>query len=297
MRFSVSIIIPSLNSPIIDQVIASVLSQAGQEMVCEIWVIGRDEAGLLAQIQSDKVRFVDTGQPILSAKARNQGISLASGELLLFLDSDCLAEAGWLMAHLAAHEAGHRVVSGSVLPWGQNYWHLVYNLTLFHEFLSLNSAGIRDFLATLNLSLDRTVIDEIGGMLEVNRGGDVEWTTRMRRAGIQPYFIPNAPVRHLHNRTNWQRTWLDCAKSGHHMRQIRLHHAGFLQAPFLLRFPLLLLLFSPIIAAWATTRILYKRPYLFTKFGRSIPGIYLTKIAWCWGASRPTEPQTFLGRS
>lgn len=287
---SVAIIIPCLNSPIIEQVLAAVLAQAGIEQVVDLLVVGKDKTGTVAKM-GPPVRLLDTGQPVLAARARNLGLAATPAGLLIFLDSDCVARPGWLMGHLAAHQAGHRVVSGGVDPAGCNYWHLVYNLTLFHELLSSNPAGPRDFLATLNLSVERSVIEQIGGMNDnIDRVEDVDWTTRMRRAGIQPYFWPTATIYHNHNRTQLAQVWRDCAISGHQMRWLRLQHPDLLQAPNLLRFPRLLLWLSPLIAAWATGRIIRQRIYLLPRFWHTLPAIYLTKIAWCWGASRPQKP-------
>jgi GT2 family glycosyltransferase len=286
---TVSIVIPSLNSPIIDKVVDSVIRQAQFETVREIIIIGKDDARLIQP--TAPVRFLETEKPTLAAAARNRGIEASTGELIIFLDSDCLAQPGWLAEHIAAHQAGHNVVSGSVLPQGHNYWHLSYNLTLFHEISSLSTAEPKDFLATLNLSVDRSVIDQVGMMDEtVNRVEDVEWTTRMRQAGIQPYFWPKAAVFHNHNRQTLTAVWQDCALSGFHMRQLRLQYAGWLNAPKILRYRLLVLLLSPFIAAWATLRILLRRPAIIRQFPHTIPAIYLTKIAWCWGASQTSPP-------
>ncbi|MGB5057754.1 MAG: glycosyltransferase, partial [Candidatus Promineifilaceae bacterium] len=97
---AVSIIIPSLNSPLIDQVVAALVGQAQAEVIREIVVVGKDEAGLL--LVGGRVRLVDTGQPVPPGTARNLGIRAATADLLIFLDSDCLPQPGWLAAHLAA---------------------------------------------------------------------------------------------------------------------------------------------------------------------------------------------------
>ncbi len=290
MTKKVAVVIPSLNSPLIGQVVTAVLSLPDAAAIQKVVVVGMDEAQILPQ--SDRVQFIETGQPVLAATARNRGASVTNADLILFLDSDCLPEPGWLAGHLAAHQNGHSVVSGSVLPEGSNYWHLVYNLTLFHELLPTAPRGPRDFLATLNLSVDRAVIDQVGGMDEhINRVEDVDWTTRMRRAGIQPYFWPEAVIRHEHGRTTFRQVWRDCALSGYHMRRLRLHHADLLQAPGALRYPSLLLLLSPFVAAWATARIMWRQPELIVRFCHIWPGIFLTKIAWCWGAAQKREPR------
>lgn len=289
MSFSTSIIIPSLNSPIIDRVIAPVLRQAREQPNCDVIVVGKDDAGLLKA--NEAITFIDTGVPVLAGVARNRGITATDAEVLIFLDSDCIPEPHWLSEHLAAQESGHRVVSGGIVPAGDNYWHLVYNLTLFHEVLNVVPPGPRDFLATLNLSVHRSVIETAGAMDEdVDRGEDVDWTTRMRKAGIQPYFWPKAAIYHEHNRRTMSTVWRDCALSGFHMRRLRLEHSGWLQAPRLLRYRRLVLILSPFIAAWATMRIIFRRPVILRRFPFTIPAIFLTKIAWCWGASRSSAP-------
>ncbi len=279
----VSVIIPSLNSPLLDQVVAAVLSQEGAADVAEILVVGKDEPGLMPA--STVARLVDTGQPVNSAIARNRGTGEATAPLLLFLDSDCIPQPGWLRAHQAAHAAGHPVVGGSVLAKGTNYWSLGYNLGMFQEYLPTRPAGPRAILPTLNLSVERQVIDAAGGLDEtLARSHDMEWTARMRRAGFQPYFWPDAAVDHRHTRNTLRAMWRDCARSGHYSRQVRLRHAELLGTPRLLRHPSLLRLLSPAIAAVATARIIIQQPAVLRRHFGSLPAIFLTKMAWAWGA-------------
>lgn len=289
MSQSLTVIIPSLNSPVIDKVLAVVLEQVSSRANSNIVVVGLDEASLIPDHEA--ITFIDTKVPVLAAVARNRGIAATEAEILVFLDSDCLPAANWLSEHIKAQTAGHPVVSGGIEPAGDNYWHLVYNLTLFHEILSVNPPGPRDFLATLNLSIHHTIIDNIGGMDEtIDRVEDVEWTTRMRKAGIQPYFWPKALVYHRHNRLTMKAVWDDCAISGFYMRRLRLQYSDWLQAPQLLRHKRLVLVLSPLIAAWVTAGIVFRRSLFLSKFPQTIPAIYMTKVAWCWGASRPTPP-------
>ncbi|MDX1417541.1 MAG: glycosyltransferase [Candidatus Promineifilaceae bacterium] len=284
-HIGVTIIIPSLNSPIIDRVVMAVKNQEGFSESDEILVVGKDEDNLLAH--DSTARMIDTDQPIDASSARNLGIDEAAGDLLIFLDSDCLPQQGWLLEHLAAHEAGHEVVGGGVLPEGDNYWHLTYNLTMFHEVFSSTQAGRRQFLPTLNLSVVRYVIEVVGGLdSRLPYSHDVDWTTRMREAGFYPYFWPAAAVRHQHNRQTATQVWHDCAINGQYARQVRLQHSSTLRTPFFLRHRYLTLLLSPFIAAGVTARIYARRWPTMRHHLSLLLAIYWTKLAWCWGAAR-----------
>ncbi len=115
---------------------------------------------------------------------------------------------------------------------------------------------------------------------------DVDWTTRMREAGFFPYFWPAAVVRHQHNRQTMGQVWRDCAVNGQYARQVRLKHNNTLQTPYFLRQRALTLFFSPLIAAGVTARIFANRWSTMSQHLSVLPAIYLTKLAWCWGAVR-----------
>lgn len=280
-----SIIIPSLNSPLVDQIVENILGQDGFGPDDEVLVVGRDEAGLIRE--RPQVRFIDTGQPVTAPVARNIGIDAAAGDLLVFVDSDCIPLPGWLREHRLAHSAGHQVVGGAVLPTGDNYWHLVYNLTMFHEIFSTAPEGERPFLPTLNLSVEPAVIIVAGKLdASLRKSQDLDWTTRMNEAGFKPYFWPRAVVRHDHNRRTGRQVWRDAATIGEYARQVRLMHQASLDTPAFLRSRSLTLLLSPLIALFVTSRIIIRRPKTMLRRVGTWPGIYMSKIAWCWGASR-----------
>jgi GT2 family glycosyltransferase len=183
-------------------------------------------------------------------------------------------------------------VGGAVLAAGSNYWALTYNLALFHEFLPSTLRGPRPYLPTLNLSVARAVIERAGVMDEqLARGQDIDWTARMRAAGFVPHFEPAATVRHEHNRTTLAAVWRDCARSGYFMRQVRLAAPERFAGALWLHNRLGLLLLAPLIAAAVTGRILLQHLGLFLRHGSTLPGLYLTKLAWCWGGSRRDPPR------
>lgn len=289
MSAGVSVVIPSLNSPLIDAVAAAVEAQDGVEAVREVLVVGRDEPRLLRERRlpgGGCVRLLDTRVPVSEPVARNLGLGAATGALVIFLDSDCLPRPGWLRAHLAAHDDGApRLVCGGVRADGASYWARVYNLSLFHAFLDTAPAGPRPALPTLNLSFPRAIAGAVGPFDEtLPRATDVDWTLRARRAGIELRFDPTPVVEHRHARHALGAVWRDCAGSGFHSRRIRLRHAGLVAAPRLLRFPPAVRALAPLAATWVTLSLAARRPRTFRGGWSALPGFWLTKLAWAWGA-------------
>lgn len=295
MTRDVTVVIPSLNSPLIHVVVAAVAAQERVEGVREVLVVGRDDAGLLRQRElpgGGAVRLLDTGRPVSEPVARNLGLAAIGEGLVVFLDADCVPQPGWLRGHLAAHElpGPPRIVSGSVSGRADAYWSLVYNLSLFHAFFDTAPAGPRLALPTLNLSFPRALGDAVGPFDEtLPRATDVDWTLRARRAGIALHFDPAPAVEHRHGRHALRAVWRDCAGSGFHSRRIRLRHAGLVAAPALLRLPLALRALSPLLATWVTLGVLARRPTTFRGRWSTLPGFWLTKLAWAWGAGAPAH--------
>ena len=288
-QLSASIIIPSLNSVLIGDILELTVGQVGFARVDSILVIGLDNANKI--IQHEKVKFLNTKTPISAGAARNIGISLAESDILLFLDSDCLPAENWLSTHLDLHEKGHLIVGGGVIADGKNFWHKTYNLTIFHEYLSSKPASFKRHLPTLNLSIRSQVIQSVGEMdTTLNRGQDIEWTLRMRKAGFRLFFSPQACVLHQHNRDSLSLVWSDCARSGYFMRKIRRENKSHISAPAWLKSRVLILGLAPLIAFGVTTKIYVKNWPVMLPFLKYSLGVYLTKIAWCWGASRKQDP-------
>jgi glycosyltransferase involved in cell wall biosynthesis len=280
----VSIIIPNLNSRLIDRTINSLLEQTAFDRVREILVIGIDEPGLV--VERDPVRIIPTERPVTAPVARNMGIREAQGDILAFIDADCVADPTWLEALLDAWEAGHLIVGGSVALDGGSYWQLCYNLTMFHEFLPTLPPGTRANLGTLNLCVDRQVVAQVGLMDEtLARGQDTEWTFRMRRHGYTLRFTPGAIVHHypaVSTLGTILRLWY---RSGFFNSQVRLRYQDVAETlPFQNR-RLFMRALSPLVGAAVTARIFARNTGLL-RHAHTIPVVYLTKVAWCWGASQ-----------
>ncbi len=280
----VSIIIPSLNSDMIDKTLGSLLAQTSFNRILEILVIGLDQPGLI--LKREPIHFISTQVPVTAPVARNLGIREARGAYLAFIDADCIADSRWLETLLSAQREGHSVVGGSVSLEVENYWQLCYNLTMFHEFLPAAPAGERYNFGTLNLCVTMKVVERVGLFDErLAREQDTEWTLCMRRHGYRLHFVPEAVVRHLSRANSLSEIIKLWYRSGLISAQIRQDYRDIIATPPFLGRRRMMVMLSPLVGAFVTARIFARAPRL-TRYIHTLPVVFLTKVAWCLGASR-----------
>ena len=282
----ISIIIPNLNSPIIDQTLSSILSQESPYPY-EIIVVGKDQYGLVQQFP--EVRLVDTGQPVGASTARNIGIGHAQGDWLVFIDADCIAQPGWLAGLAGAMAEGWKVVGGGVVTPEKPFWRLVYNLSMFYGELASRTEKVRQFMPTLNLAVHREVTEKVGLMdEELPRGQDIDWTSRMTLAGYKLLFKPDAAVEHLPERKDFKTLREFVYKSGYYMIRVRQRYPEIFKTPALLRQPLAWRILGPLIALYITLKIFLQSREVRQHL-RILPYVYLQKLSWCYGAAKSLE--------
>ncbi len=289
-----SIIIPNWNSPYIGEICQALKHQIADLPEAEILVVGADEPGLVKQ--DTLVRFISNPQSTGGACNRNIGLREARGEILLFLDHDCLPASDWLERHLHRHRQGEQVVGGAVTFAPRPYLQLADNVSAFHDLLPFTAEGPRSYLSTANLSLRRAVVERAGEMeTGLTRAEDLEWTVRLRALGYTLFFDPRALVHHDPLRRTWPAVWRHWTSDARDTLCVRLRYARLLQTPRLARYRSIFLWGSPIIAAWAAART-FGHPQIIAKYWHTLPMVYLTKLAWCWGAFRnfPTLPEAAI---
>ena len=291
MNPRLSVIIPNLNSLTIDRTLAAVRAQEFELAEVEVLVVGLDEPGLVGV--NGLIRLISTGTAAPPAVARNIGAREAQGELLVFTDADCMPHRHWLRTLVQRYQDPDvKIVGGGVAFPGQKYWRLADNISTFHPYLHTAPAGTRDQLPSLNLSLRRSVWDEVGSFDErypLPAGEDADWTTRARLAGNTLHFEPQAVVTHCPARTTLKSLWCHAVRFGQYSVQVDERYWAVLTRPFVLRHWLLPLITAPLVAAWVTGRA-FSRRHLW-RYACALPAVYLAKLGWCWGASQRLRGQ------
>ncbi|MEM2370654.1 MAG: glycosyltransferase [Candidatus Bathyarchaeia archaeon] len=285
MGLSVSIIIPNLNSPIIDRVLAAIRAQEFDlPYEVEILVVGLDEPRL---VRTDKLtRLISTQVPVPPAVARNLGVREAKGNILCFLDADCIPDRRWLSSLLRRYDDENvKIVGGGVAFPKSNYWAIADNIATFYPYLHTSPAGTREQLPSLNLSLRREVWEMVGPFDERYprpAGEDADWTVRARLAGYTLHFEPRAVVMHYSPRSTIRELWNHAVAFGLYSVKVDKRYWEILGIPFLLRHWLFILLAAPAMALWVTGQI-FRNRHLW-RYLPMFPAIYLAKLGWCWGA-------------
>ncbi|MFV2043812.1 MAG: glycosyltransferase family 2 protein [Anaerolineales bacterium] len=282
----VSVVIPNLNSPMINKTLASLRRQSYDRTRFEVIVVGRDGPGLVKT--DDLVRFEESEGALSPAAARNRGAALASGEVLAFTDADCVASRDWLaiVAELLS-DPEVAVIGGGVTFSATSYWGLADNLGTFYESLAGRPTQTRTQLPALNLAIRRELFEEVGGFDERYprpAGEDSDLTFRIYRQGYTLYFEPRALVIHSPLRNSMQDLLRHGFEQGKYSIKVDPRYAREAGLPWPVRTRLGVILAAPILAVGATVRIfLTSREFLRCWY--AAPAILAQKLAWCVGAA------------
>jgi len=139
-------------------------------------------------LSNDRIRWVK-GPMRGPAANRNYGARVAAGDWIAFIDDDCVAGDGWLAALRSATDGADVVEGKTVCPDQTGHWleDVVENLT-GGKFWSCN------------LAIRKLVFEQLGGFDErfpIAGGEDLEFRSRIRKAGLQCRFEPRMLVYHF----------------------------------------------------------------------------------------------------
>lgn len=145
-----------------------------------------------------EVNFEQSPTRLFPHAARNRAIERSTGELLVFTDPDCRAHPDWLEKLVAAHDAGHTVVGGSMELATDRWFERGAHLVKFSWLLSGLPPGPRWIVPSANALYPRSLFDQIGPADDVLFCGDAVLAWRANDAGASPWFEPGAVVEHRH---------------------------------------------------------------------------------------------------
>ena len=194
-----SILIPSNRRPCLLDALESI-RRSRAKTPYEVIVVGELPDG--CPPPEPPVRFLPCGNPA-TGPMRNAAAAAAKGDLLLFTDSDCIVDPGWIDRAAASCTPERPVVAGGIrFPEG-NVYDCGDNLAIFHAVHVSRKAARAEgrVIGTNNLAVRREVFEAVGGFdPRLCSGEDSEFLHRVAAAGHPIWFDPSFAVLHRSNR-------------------------------------------------------------------------------------------------
>ena len=192
----VSIIIPAFNEEkMIGQCLQSLLVLNYPKNKYEILVVDNNSTDATAKIiQKYEVSYLKEKRPAPAA-ARNLGIKKAKGEIVAFMDADCVADKNWLINLIKGFHPNTKIagVGGDIRALTpKNLIEKWADVFLFnHKFTKI------PFLITGNCAYKTEVVKKVGLFNPSFRyGEDVDLSWRIFSLGYQFAYAPKAIVYH-----------------------------------------------------------------------------------------------------
>lgn len=229
-----------------------------------------------------EVVFRQSQTRLLPHAARNYGVSLARGELLVFTDPDCCARPDWLERLVTSHDAGHPVVGGSMELATDRWFERGVHLCKFSWLLRGLPAGPHWIVPSANVCYRREVWDKVGPLEGNLFCGDAVLSWRASSHGFRPWFEPLATVEHRHE-GNLISLWQERFRRGREFAEARAQFERWPWSRAIIYVPLfpLLVLLVLMRAGRDAFRSGWWWSYLIT-----LPVQFIGQLGWCLGEAQ-----------
>jgi GT2 family glycosyltransferase len=195
----ISVIVPHLNQPnMLERCLASLM--AGSLQPHEIIVVDNGSHLLPTAVceQFPGVRLLE--EPLAGpGPARNRGVADSQGELLAFIDADCIASPDWLThAEAAMSDPTATILGGDVRIACAD----PARLTVLEAYESIYAYRMDRYIAregftgTGNLVVRRSVMQDVGPFAGLSVAEDRDWGQRATARGYQIRFVAAMRVYH-----------------------------------------------------------------------------------------------------
>ncbi len=239
------------------------------------------ETGELTRTRYPRVRFYQHPSRLLMHAARNKGVELSRGKLLLFTDPDLDIHPRWVEKMITAHENGILAMTAEMGCRQTSWWLLGVHLVKFHEFLPGTPHRIRPIAPTASAGYDAELFRRIGGFRGDLVCGDavISWQIS-RNEPIR--IIRGVPVLHIHVHT-LKKLVLERSRRGFEFMRERLQFENWSKRKRLLHMVLFPMLpFYVLLLAGRNARAAgWFGAYILT-----LPLQFIGQLSWCWGEFR-----------
>ena len=201
----ISVIVPNHNG---EKTIGRCLEAAFASQYSNFEIIVVDDCssdGSSAVIAKFPCRLIRLSEHGGASKARNTGAQNAEGELLFFIDSDCLLLPDTLAKAAAAYQKyGPDMVIGGTytwLPYDQQFFSIFQSIYIHYS--ETKNCQHPDYIATHAMLIKKDLFHKSSGFNEnfMPILEDVEFSHRLKKNGVGMLMVPEIQVQHIFNFT------------------------------------------------------------------------------------------------
>lgn len=200
----ISVIIPSYNSEkTIEKNLNALLNQTyANEYEIILVDSSTDRTPAIVKEKFPDIQFIHFNNKTDPGTARNTGVKECKGEIILFIDSDCIAASDWIEQLVSMHKnTDYAAIGGSVLngndPKSMIAWAGYF--AEFREFIPERLEGEVSHIPTCNISYKASVFKRIEGFnANYYPQEDLEFNYRLIKSGQKILFYPKAKIYHNH---------------------------------------------------------------------------------------------------
>ncbi len=207
-RLKASVIIPAFNA---EKTIGKCLESMEKQSFSNFEIIivddgSMDRTGKIAK-KFSKARIVkqENAGP---AVARNRGAKESKGEIIVFTDSDCIAEKNWLTEmtepfcdkEIAGVQGRYKCRQKELIA-------RLIQLEIEKRYAKMVKHKFIDFIGTYSAAYRRSVFERLKGFdtsFPIASGEDTDFSFRVSRAGYKMVFNQKAIIFHTHPTSFWK---------------------------------------------------------------------------------------------
>lgn len=284
--FTVSVIIASYNARALTlQCLHSIIPQA-EALGAEVIVVDSSSDGTDQLIRQSfpSIMLYHFHERKYLDEAKNIGVSHATGDIVAFIDGDCIADPNRLENIIAAHKDGYEIVGGAVLNNPDNSlvgW--AYYFVEFSRWMPRPAGRVVSILAGGHTSYSRAIFHQRSFSTSQSGTkfcGDTIFHAGLRHSGKQLYFCPSIIGYHLYPGTSRQ-FLLHVIQHGFDSGKALVQSRAF--SPFLMIVLILLGPFLPLMKVWLIVWRTLRNGTMIKELFAVFPLVVLGSTCWMVG--------------
>ncbi len=195
----VSVIAPVYNDEKrVGLLIESLLNQVYPKDLLEVIIVDNGSKDQSKEIIKEyPVIFLEENDVQSSYAARNKGIARAQGEILGFIDSDCVADAQWVKQGVEAIQSRNVDLAAGKVDFifspKKSAAEIYDSMMSMRNEIYVKGQGAS---TTANVFVKAKLFKEFGPFPTVKSGGDIQWTSARTKGGCRITFAEKAIVLH-----------------------------------------------------------------------------------------------------